>query len=115
MGGTLHNDRAVNRLTTPVLMLGEDGSDIRSLSVDSYGALLVNSSNFSPTGMYVPQDIDVANDTKYYGYVEGEGRWYIMKEISSAGSFRFTNGTADYATAWTARATHTYTYFDLVF
>ena len=64
---------------------------------------------------YKASDIDIPNDTKYYGFLNSAGAWYILREISSTGSFRFTRGTADYDDAWTDRATHTYTYFDLIF
>lgn len=64
---------------------------------------------------YKASDIDIAADTKYYGFLNTDGRWYIMKEVTTAGSFRFTKGTADYATGWTGRAAHSYGYYDVIF
>jgi len=55
-------------------------------------------------------DIDEAADTKYYGYIAPNG-WLIMKEVTSAGTFRYIFGQAGYAAAWTGRVGLTYTYF----
>ncbi len=64
---------------------------------------------------YVASDLDTSADTKYYGFVKANGNWYIMKEVTSAGSYRFTKGTSDFTTAWTNRATQTYGYYDVIF
>ena len=110
MGGT-----QIQPQNTPYFtMVADDGTDKRTVLCDAYGRLFVNNINFSPIGNYVAHDIDTANDAKYYGFLEGTGSWYIMKEVTSAGSYRFCVGTADYSTAWTARAGQTYTYIDLL-
>jgi hypothetical protein len=111
MSGTI-----VQPANTPYsALVGYDGTNYRTVVVDSSGYLSVNSTNFSPVGMYITSDMDTAADSKYYGYVNTSGAWYIMKEVTTAGSFRFTVGSSGYITAWTNRTTQTYTYFDLVF
>ena len=49
-------------------------------------------------------------DGAYYGKMDKDGNWLIMKE--DAGSFRYAFGSEDYSTYWTNRATLTYRYFD---
>ena len=62
---------------------------------------------------YQVADTDTASDTKYYGYTWAGGKWYIMQEVTSAGTFRYVSGTSGYAAAWTARAGKSYDYFHL--
>lgn len=76
------------------------------------------------TGVLIKEDIvvgfkvsdtDTAGDVKYYGYINSDGNWYIMREISSTGTYRFTRGTTDYDTAWAARSSQIYTLYNIVF
>ena len=65
-------------------------------------------------------NIDTSNDTKYYGFVGNDtqyGRiapWYILKEITSTGVFRYFFGNVDYDDAWAIRTNlpygHAYTF-----
>lgn len=64
---------------------------------------------------YVVSDMDTANDTKYYGYLKSNGRFYVMREVSSTGEFRFYFGTSGYSTAWTGRAGLSYSLFSEAF
>jgi len=63
---------------------------------------------------FLPLNMDTTADTKYYGFQDVHGRWYIMKEVTSLGTFSYSageiknDGTGDYATAWTGRAGLTY-------
>ena len=69
----------------------------------------------APVEGYQVSDMDTAGP--YYGYIDAEGRWYIMKETTSGTvtSYRFIKGTSDYATNWTGRAGLTYDTFNNVF
>ncbi len=62
---------------------------------------------------YNISDIDDAAATKYYGYVDNKGRWYILQLTSTAA--RYTKGESDYTTNWTGRTGLTYGYFYSVF
>lgn len=62
---------------------------------------------------YRTADVDEGGDIKYYGFTGSLGRWYILREWTSAGTFRYTSGTTGYATAWTDRAAQSYDYFHL--
>jgi len=46
----------------------------------------------------------------YYGYVDQDENWYIMREGSSGTQYRFASGTGSYETAWTNRASQSYDY-----
>jgi hypothetical protein len=62
---------------------------------------------------YLPQEMDEANDTKYYGYVSHIGSWIIQRIVTSTGVIRYKCGKQDFSTNWTGRAGLTYTYFNL--
>ena len=51
----------------------------------------------------------------YYGYLNADGAYYIMKEVvSNSGLTRvytYTAGSSGYSTAWTNRATESYASF----
>lgn len=65
---------------------------------------------------YKVADQDVGA-TSYYGYINKEGEWYIIKETvaGSVTSYRYIRGASGYATNWTNRATLSYDYFDATF
>ncbi len=65
----------------------------------------------NPIAGYQPSDKDEASTAKYYGFVDGNANWYIMKWDTSADTFRYVFGTTGYTTAWSNRASETYTYF----
>ena len=63
------------------------------------------------------------SDITYYGYLNQEGQWYIMREDVSVGgdddvkAFRFTKGAldSDYTTNWALRESLTYADFEATF
>jgi hypothetical protein len=55
-------------------------------------------------------DIDDATAVHYYGNIDPNGAWYIMKEDSTAKTYRYASGSRDYPTNWTNRAILTYDY-----
>lgn len=64
---------------------------------------------------YVVSDIDEAGSTKYYGYVNRAGAWYVMEYDTAAGTLRFSAGDESYPANWTGRASLSYDYFYNVF
>lgn len=65
----------------------------------------------NPFSGYHLSDEDSPNPVKYYGYVRENGAdWYILRIDSSTDpiTYRYTVNAADYATAWTNRATLAY-------
>jgi uncharacterized protein YggU (UPF0235/DUF167 family) len=64
---------------------------------------------------YKISDIDDASNPKYYGFLDKDGNWYILKEDTTAKTYRYTKGATNYSTNWGNRTTLTYDYFDVVF
>lgn len=67
----------------------------------------------TPTDGYKISQIDDSSPA-FYGFVEKNGAWFIMKEDSS-GNYRYTKGTGSFSANWTNRAALTYDLFDVVF
>ncbi len=67
----------------------------------------------TPTDGYKISQIDDSSPA-FYGFVEKNGAWFIMKEDSS-GNYRYTKGATTFSTSWTNRATLTYDLFDVIF
>lgn len=62
-------------------------------------------------------DDDNDATANYYGFVDTDGNWYIMKEeiSGSVSTYTFTRGTTNYSANWTGRAGLTYGSFDSTF
>ena len=59
--------------------------------------------------------LDAANT--YAGYLNNEGGWLIMKQVTTDSVMvaTYVKGSSAYDTAWTARATQTYVTFNNLF
>ncbi|OGK18814.1 hypothetical protein A3D80_03010 [Candidatus Roizmanbacteria bacterium RIFCSPHIGHO2_02_FULL_40_13b] len=79
---------------------------------DSTGTL-IDPSEKKPTDGYNISQIDDAIPS-YYGYVNKDGAWYIIKE-DATGAYRYVKGTSSFSTNWTDRAVLTYDYFNSIF
>ncbi len=79
---------------------------------DSSGTL-IDPSEKLPTDGYNITEVDDSIPA-YYGYVEKNGAWYIIKEDSS-GAYRYAKGASNFSTSWTGRAALSYDYFNAVF
>ena len=73
----------------------------------------ISNPNDDPTSKYKITDIDSTEGTSYFGYVDKNGAWYIMKLNPT--DARYVKGTSNYTTNWTGRAGLTYDYFNNVF
>jgi hypothetical protein len=63
---------------------------------------------------YKVSDIDTSTSTQYFGFIDYNGNWYIIKFDTTANTIRYAAGSASssYATNWTNRTTLTYTYYN---
>ena len=69
-----------------------------------------------PTDGYKISEIDDSSPS-YYGFVDKDGDWFIMKE-SSTGQYKYykkTGSDNDFTTDWPNRGGFTYLYFDSIF
>lgn len=67
-----------------------------------------------PTDGYTLAQVDDGVSNTYYGYLNKDGAWYILREDSSS-NYRYSKGSSSFSTNWTNRASLTYDYFDVVF
>ena len=80
---------------------------------DSSGKL-INPSERQPTDGYRISEID-EDDFTFYGFINNIGGWFIMKENSDSGSFRYAKGDANFPGGWSGRKNLKYDYFHEVF
>ena len=84
---------------------------------DSIGNRPVNEPNTakaSPTEGYNISEID-DDLISYYGFINKQGGWFIMKGDTNTGSFRYTKGGSDLPNNWKNRKNLKYDYLDKVF
>lgn len=62
---------------------------------------------------YQPADSDEVTTTKYYGFLDIDGNWYIFRDTGD--TYRYVKGDSDYSTNWTNRASLTYDYYNNIF
>lgn len=59
---------------------------------------------------------EVENDIiSFYGFIDKNGVWYVLRVDMVAGSFRYARGTDNFPSAWENRETLEYGYFNDVF
>ncbi|KKU10507.1 MAG: hypothetical protein UX13_C0010G0007 [Candidatus Woesebacteria bacterium GW2011_GWB1_45_5] len=83
---------------------------------DSTGAV-IDPAIKTPTDGYKINQVDDSSPA-YYGFTNKDGAWFIMKEDTSTGDYRYTIGPSDFTnatTGWPNRAALTYDYFENVF
>jgi hypothetical protein len=69
--------------------------------------------NEDPTNKYKITDIDPTEGNSYFGYLDAEGKWYIMNlTVTTA---RYIRGDDHYADSWGIRGSLNYDYFSNVF
>lgn len=68
----------------------------------------------SPTDGYAISNVDSTAYPYYYGFVNKDAAWYIMRE-NPENTFTYSKGSSDFATSWTGRAGLTYGTFDTIF
>lgn len=73
----------------------------------------INPAEREPIDGYQISEIDYS-DISYYGFINKNGAWYIMKE-DEEGSFRYIKGTTDFPTNWADRTNLSYDYYHTIF
>lgn len=57
---------------------------------------------------YRPQDLKNDGDTQYIGFVNPDGEWYIIENLTKQNSLRYLFGDSDYTKAFDDAASHEY-------
>jgi hypothetical protein len=68
----------------------------------------------SPTEGYTISEIDDGL-IAYYGFMGPKGTWFIMRQDSNDGSFRYVKGDIDFPINWENRENLEYDYYANVF
>lgn len=68
----------------------------------------------SPTDGYTISEID-DSIVGYFGFINKDGAWFIMKRDTDTGSFRYAKGKSDFPGNWKNRENLKYDYFHNVF
>ena len=74
----------------------------------------INPSERQPTDGYRISEID-DDEFTFYGFINNMGAWFIMKEDSDTGSFRYSKGGVDFPKGWSGRKKLTYDYYHNIF
>lgn len=72
-------------------------------------------SSIEPTEGYKVTEISTDESSYYYGFVNKDGNWYIMREDPNEGSFRYVKGDINFSSGWKKREGLKYDYFHNVF
>lgn len=85
-----------------------------TVAIKNSAGIQIDPATDHPTDGYNITEIDDATLPSYFGFVNKDSAWYIMREDSS-GAYRYAKGSTLFSTNWTGRAALTYDYFDSVF
>lgn len=95
------------------------GGTYYNVKVNPSGSLLTEGSVTNvytkETGSYSIADIEATSTYKYFGFQKSDGYWYIMRKTLATKKFEYVAGTSAYSTAWTNRASQTYTDYATAF
>lgn len=68
-----------------------------------------------PTDAYGISNTEDAGTYKYFGFEDKDGGWYIMRKTVATNIYLYVKGASAYSTAWTNRASQTYSSFESTF
>jgi hypothetical protein len=98
------------------------GGGYVNVKVNPSGALTVDSTisgavtaYAKPSEQYAISNKEATATYKYFGFQRLDGYWYIMRKTLSTNVFEYVSGTSAYSTAWTNRASQTYTDYATAF
>lgn len=95
------------------LFPGKSGATGEALLKDTTGNP-VDPAERQPTDGYKISEVD-SGEITYYGFINKDGAWYIMKEDPGGGSFRYARAESNFPGNWAGRERLKYDYFYKVF
>jgi hypothetical protein len=60
-------------------------------------------------------DLDESGDPKYYGFIDTDGAWYILRYNVASGQIRYAKGASGYTIAWANASGQSYDYYYTTF
>lgn len=112
-------DKLAKRENTVVLpplaydVFADSAGNKRPALINSDGILQVGVSGGDPLAKYAVAEVDKSTSTKYVGFVDVDGNWYIMRAYNN--TYRYTAGSTNFVTNWGDRASLVYDYLYNVF
>ena len=95
------------------------GGTYYNVKVNPSGSLLTETTltgvYMKETGSYSICNKEATATYKYFGFQKSDGGWYIMRKTIATNIFEYVAGASAYATAWTDRASQTYTDYATAF
>ena len=85
-----------------------------SVSLEDTAGKKIDPAQNQPTDGYRISEID-ENVVTFYGFTNKDGAWFVMKEDTETGSFRYTKGDSNFPSNWNNREKLSYDYFNNVF
>lgn len=82
------------------------------ISLKDTGGTKIDPAIKSPTDGYGIMNTDTVSTPYYYGFLNKDGAWYIVKEVGD-GSFLYAKGSSGYN--WSNRASETYASYSSTF
>jgi len=74
----------------------------------------INPAQTQPTDGYKISELD-DNVVTFYGFIKKGGEWFIMREDTETGSFRYVKGDSKFSNSWNNRERLNYDYYSNVF
>ncbi len=68
-----------------------------------------------PLDGYRISEVDDNTAVAFYGFINKDGAWFIMKGDADTGSFRYSRGNSDFPSNWARRGNLKYDYFYKLF
>jgi len=109
--------KAINNLQFPVpnyiLPFKDISGKAVQVQLDASGNVPTSSSGGATT--WGISDIEATATYKYFGFQKSDSGWYIMRKTIATKKFEYVAGASAYSTAWTNRASQTYTDYATAF
>ncbi len=84
-----------------------------TVAIKNTSGVAIDPAEKKPTDGYSITEIDDSGADTYYGFVNKDGAWFVLKDSDS--TYRYAKGTSSFSTNWSDRASLTYDYFNNVF
>jgi len=84
-----------------------------TVAIKNTQGVAIDPAEKKPTDGYSITEIDDSGTDAYYGFVNKDGGWFILKD--SNGIYRYAKGSSSFSVSWAIRASLTYDYFNVVF
>jgi len=87
---------------------------IDSVKIEDPSGTTITPAKHHPTDNYKISEVDYGVST-YYGFIDQNEGWFILKEDLTDGTYRYVKGGTDFNNNWNNRENLKYDYFNRVF